>query len=95
MRKHAMNHSTRYWVWVLVGPAMTKLLRKIETLFPGSDPVQRLDRAAIQSRADTVARDLLHTTRDDAFGRLQRGELKGTLAEPELRMLHDMLATTR
>jgi hypothetical protein len=74
---------------------MTKLLRKIETMFTGSDPVQRLDRAEIQSRADAVSRDLLNTTREDAFDRLERGELRGTLAEPELRILRDMLGTTR
>jgi hypothetical protein len=74
---------------------MTKLIRKIETMFTERDPVQRLDRAEIQSRADAVARDLLQTTREDAFGRLRRGELSGTLAEPELRMLHDMLDRTR
>jgi len=74
---------------------MTKLLRKIETMFTEPDPVQRLDRAEIQSRADAVARDLLQTTREDAFGRLRRGELSGTLAEPELRMLHDMLDRMR
>jgi len=74
---------------------MTKLLHKIETMFTGSDPVQRLDRAEIHSRADAVSRDLLNTTRDDAFDRLERGELQGTLAEPELRMLRDMLGTTR
>jgi hypothetical protein len=74
---------------------MTKLLRKIETMFTEPDPVQRLDRAEIQSRADAVARDLLGTTREDAFGRLERGELSGTLAEPELRMLRGMLDSTR
>lgn len=74
---------------------MTKLLQRIETMFADSDPVQRLDRAEIQSRADVVARDLLQTTREDAFSRLERGELRGTLAEPELRMLRDMLGTTR
>jgi len=74
---------------------MTKILHKIERMFTEVDPVQRLDRAEIQSRADVVARDLLQTTREDAFGRLERGELSGTLAEPELRMLRDMLGTTR
>ncbi len=74
---------------------MTKILRKIEAMFTEPDPVQRLDRAEIQSRADAVARDLLRTTREDAFGRLQRGELSGTLVEPELRMLRDMLDSTR
>ena len=74
---------------------MTKLRHKIETMFTEPDPVQRLDRAEIQLRADAVARDLLNTTREDAFGRLQRGELSGTLAEPELRMLRDMLDSTR
>lgn len=74
---------------------MTKLLHKIDTMFTEPDPVQRLDRAEIQSRADAVARDLLHTSREDAFGRLQRGELSGTLAEPELRMLRDMLDRVR
>lgn len=74
---------------------MTKLRHRIQTMLTGSDPVQRLGRAEIQSRADAVSRDLLNTTREDAFGRLERGELSGTLAEPELRMLHDMLGTAR
>lgn len=72
---------------------MTKLRRKIESMFAGHDPVRRLNRDEIQSRADLVAKDLLHTTREDAFVRLERGELEGSLAEPELRMLHDMLTT--
>lgn len=56
-----------------------------------ADPVRRLTREEILARADAVARDILQTTREDAFARLERGELDGTLAEPELRILRDML----
>ena len=62
---------------------------------PEHDPVHRLTRAELLERAETVARELLHTTREDAFARLERGELRGTLAEPELRMLRDMLEGAR
>lgn len=60
-----------------------------------NDPVRRLTRAEILDLADTIAWDLLQTTREDAFARLERGELRGTLAEPELRMLREMLASVR
>lgn len=66
-------------------------IRQPDTHRTGPVPIQRLDRAEIQARAEVIARDQLNTTLADAFGRLQRGELNGTLAEPELRMLRDML----
>lgn len=52
---------------------------------------ERLTRHELIARADAVARDLLGTSREYAFGRLLRGELRGTLAEPELRMLYDLI----
>lgn len=71
---------------------MARLLRRMrEMLDGGPDPVRRLTRAEIIERANDTARQLLGTSREDAFARLQRGELGGKMAEPELRMLYDML----
>ncbi len=65
--------------------------RRMEPRRRSQPAVQRLTRAEILARADAIARDLLGTTRQDAFAQLERGELSGTLAEPELRMLRGML----
>ena len=58
---------------------------------PGRDPVVRLSRGELEARADVIASEWLHVTRDEAFAMLARGELDGSLAEPELRAVRDML----
>lgn len=60
-----------------------------------TDPVLRLTRDELLARAAAVAHDLLGVSTDEAFARLDRGELAGSLAGPELRMLRDMLDRTR
>ena len=56
------------------------------------NPVRRLSRAELEARAESIAREWLKVSRAEAFAKLDRGELSGTIAEPELRAIRDMLA---
>ena len=72
---------------------MTQALQKLRDWWsgPGPDPVVRLSREQLEARADHIAREWLYVTRDEAFGMLDRGELAGMVAEPELEAVRDML----
>jgi hypothetical protein len=80
---HSMSprHTIRTW--------RDRLLRRTN----GADPIERLSRAELEGRADDVAR-ALGVSRQRAFEMLDRGELKGSIAEPELQMVRDLLGAS-
>lgn len=59
------------------------------------DPVIHLSVAELEALGERIARDLVGVSRDEAFRMLERGDLRGTLAEPELTMVHSMLGLER
>jgi hypothetical protein len=58
----------------------------------GSGAVVVLTREELEARAEKVAQDLLHMSRVEAFRLLDRGKLRGTLAEAALTPIRDLLA---
>lgn len=58
----------------------------------GSGAVVVLTREELEARAEKVAQDLLHMSRVEAFRLLDRGKLRGTLAEATLTPIRDLLA---
>lgn len=52
-----------------------------------------LTRAEVETKAEKTARDLLGTSYARAIKRLDRGELRGTLAEVYLSQLRHLLAS--
>ena len=55
-----------------------------------TDPVERLSQGELLARADQVARRL-GVSRDEAFAKLDRGELEGTRAAVELYTVRSLL----
>jgi hypothetical protein len=58
----------------------------------GSGGVVILSRQQLEQRAERVAQDLLQVSRAKAFKLLEKGKLRGTLAEAELTKCRDLLA---
>jgi hypothetical protein len=58
----------------------------------GSGAVIVLTREQLESRAEQAAQDLLQVSRARAFRLLERGKLRGTLAEAVLTPMRDLLA---
>jgi hypothetical protein len=72
---------------------MTKTIRTLFSRLRPRDPVIRMTREQVEARADAIARNWVHVeSRHEAFRKLDRGELAGTMADPELRALRDMLS---
>lgn len=60
---------------------------------PDRNGLSVLTREELLALADREAMAMLGTTREEAFLRLERGELAGTVAETELRMLKSLLGS--